>query len=280
MRRHLYIAILLLILSFFGCNQDRSSSEITKIALRDVGHKLLISYQDSTSLILPVKKIANEKFELSFQSQLRFNPDSLVTFVKNSIDKANLPKDYRVEVIQCEDKEVAYSYEVKDNEDESIIPCKSRELPLKCYTIQIQFINSKANQLSYLWYAVLALLVLGLAWWLFRLKKNDKNTSEDPLFYKIGNYKFDKDQSKLLYIEKEISLSNKECELLEILCDNLNDVVKRDELSKRVWEDHGVFVGRSLDTYISKLRKKLKEDSSIKITNVHGVGYKLEVSKD
>jgi len=46
---------------------------------------------------------------------------------------------------------------------------------------------------------------------------------------------------------------------------------------KKVWEDNGVFVGRSLDTYISKLRKKLKDDDSIKLTNVHGVGYKLEV---
>lgn len=57
----------------------------------------------------------------------------------------------------------------------------------------------------------------------------------------------------------------------------MNTVVKRDELVKRVWEDQGVFVGRSLDTYISKLRKKLQEDDSIKITNIHGIGYKLEV---
>jgi len=45
-----------------------------------------------------------------------------------------------------------------------------------------------------------------------------------------------------------------------------------------VWEDNGVIVGRSLDTYISKLRKKLKDDASIKLINVHGVGYKLEIN--
>jgi DNA-binding winged helix-turn-helix (wHTH) protein len=56
-----------------------------------------------------------------------------------------------------------------------------------------------------------------------------------------------------------------------------NQIIKRDELTKKVWEDNGVFVGRSLDTYISKLRKILKDDDSIRITNVHGVGYKLEV---
>ena len=54
-------------------------------------------------------------------------------------------------------------------------------------------------------------------------------------------------------------------------------IIKREELSKKVWEDHGVFVGRSLDTYISKLRKKLSEDETLKLTNVHGIGYVLVV---
>jgi DNA-binding response OmpR family regulator len=75
----------------------------------------------------------------------------------------------------------------------------------------------------------------------------------------------------------EIALSKKECELLEIFVANANQVVKREELTKKVWEDNGVIVGRSLDTYISKLRKKLQKDNSIKLTNVHGVGYKLEI---
>ena len=65
--------------------------------------------------------------------------------------------------------------------------------------------------------------------------------------------------------------------MLEIFIANPNQIIKRDELEKRVWVDNGVFVGRSLDTYISKLRKKLKDNESIKLTNVHGVGYKLEV---
>ena len=56
-----------------------------------------------------------------------------------------------------------------------------------------------------------------------------------------------------------------------------NQIVKRDVLIKKVWEDNGVVVGRSLDTYISKIRKKLKDDDSIKIVNIHGVGYKLEI---
>ena len=277
MNRYTYIVFLVfIILNSFSCQQEDSHIELTKIALRDIGNKLLLAHQDSTSLILPVKQLSSKKFELSFKSPLAIQPDSLVFFTSNSIDKANLSKDYRVEVIQCEDSEVAYSYEVKNDTDKSIIPCSGRNLPLKCYTIQILFIDNSLG-FNYFWLVALVLIVFTLIWWLYRLKSKNKYTSENSQFYKIGNYKFDKDQSKLLYIEKEIGLSKKECELLEILCDNLNEVVKRDELSKRVWEDHGVFVSRSLDTYISKLRKKLKEDTSIKITNVHGIGYKLEV---
>lgn len=279
MKRYAYIILAVLItLNFTSCNQNDSRIEITKIALRDVGNTLLLSNQDSTTLILPITKIDTEKYELSFQQELSFEPNNLVTAVKNSLIKADLHNHYRVEVLQCSDKEVAYSYEMRNNEEESIIPCAGRELPLNCYTIQIGFESDKTDSSSiYLWLILPLILIIGLV---ISQRKKTKKLSIDPLFYKIGNYKFDKDQSKLLYVEKEISLSKKECELLEILCDNLNDVVKRDELSKRVWEDHGVFVGRSLDTYISKLRKKLKEDTSIKITNVHGVGYKLEVSKE
>lgn len=268
----------LMSLNFSSCNKDDSSVEITKIALRDVGNQLLLSNQDSTSLILPVIKLDSNTYELSFQQELSIQPDSLVILIKKSLDKANLPKYYLVEVIQCKDNEVAYSYKIRDENEESIIPCGGRDLPLNCYTIQISFDEDKEQTSTiYLWIIVPLIFILGF---LYRQQKKTTKQSVNPLFYKIGNYKFDKDQSKLLYVEKEIGLSKKECELLEILCDNLNDVVKREELSKRIWEDHGVFVGRSLDTYISKLRKKLNEDSSIKITNVHGVGYKLEVSKD
>ena len=76
---------------------------------------------------------------------------------------------------------------------------------------------------------------------------------------------------------EEIALSKKECELLSIFVDQPNEVVTRDELTKRVWEDNGVIVGRSLDTFISKLRKKLSADHTLSIENVHGVGYKLVV---
>lgn len=74
-----------------------------------------------------------------------------------------------------------------------------------------------------------------------------------------------------------IPLTIKECELLQLFSEQPNTVVKREFLIKTVWEDQGVFVGRRLDTYISKLRKKLSLDPNISLVNVHGVGYRLEL---
>lgn len=257
--------------------KDELSSKITKIALRDVGNTLLLSSQDSTSLILPIIKIENNTYLLEFENPLRFEPQILVATVKESFKKAHLPSNYRVEVLRCSDAEVAYSYQIKNTETENIIPCAGRVLPLSCYYIQVNFIDNESKIMASYW---LLFLVFLIALFMFlKLRKKKKTDPKTVPFSKIGQYQFYPQQNKLVKSAVEISLSKKECELLEIFYENLNTIVKRNELEKRVWEDNGVFVGRSLDTYISKLRKKLKHDDCIKLTNIHGVGYKLEVHK-
>ena len=80
----------------------------------------------------------------------------------------------------------------------------------------------------------------------------------------------------LLSIDNQtIELSNKETELLALLHSSANEPVEREVLLHKVWGDNGDYVGRTLDVFISKLRKKLEADSSVKIVNIRGVGYKL-----
>lgn len=74
------------------------------------------------------------------------------------------------------------------------------------------------------------------------------------------------------------TLTLKEAEVLYLLSLHQNNLVKRDTILKSIWEDNGYFVARSMDVFISKLRKYLKADESLRISNVHGVGYKLEVN--
>ena len=70
-------------------------------------------------------------------------------------------------------------------------------------------------------------------------------------------------------------LTTKECDLLQLLCLHANEVLQRDFALKTVWIDDNYFNARSMDVYITKLRKKLKEDDSVEIINIHGKGYKL-----
>lgn len=276
----LKLSLILYVSLMLSCSfsEDDAFSERTKIALREVGNQLLLTDQDSTSLVLPVMTLDNSKYELSFEKQLAFEPNTLVTITQNSLSKAKLPENYRVEVIQCKDNEVAYSYEMSADKESTIIPCAGRILPNACYTIQVKFTRELATALSKksLFY-IYVISVIGLLIVYFYKKKRASKIYNGGETFFIGSFQFYPEQNKLVKQAIEISLSKKECELLEIFVANPNQIVKRDELTKKVWEDNGVIVGRSLDTYISKLRKKLKDDTSIKLTNVHGVGYKLEV---
>jgi hypothetical protein len=274
--------ILIFSIAFFSCKNiaQETVTAKTKIALREVGNQLLIKNQDSTSLILPVISLEPSVYKLEFQETLSFMPIDLVTVIDNSFNFASLQKNYRVEVLQCLDNEVAYSYEINIEEERTIIPCAGRFLPEDCYTIKVTFLDVKTVTKSYLWlyYCIGFMLLFFLL--KFKLKKTKPKLvieNLDGSFKTLGVFQFYPEQNKLVKAATEISLSQKECELLAIFAAKPNQIIKREELSKRVWEDKGVFVGRSLDTYISKLRKKLKEDANIKLINVHGVGYKLEV---
>lgn len=275
---YLIIISIVFIYGFSSCmperNDELSSKEI-QISLRSVGDQLLRISGDSTSLVLPIKKISEYKYELSFERAITIFPDTLVKNVRLRFREEVLYENYVVEVIQCKNEEVAYSYQIRSNTEKTIIPCSGRALPLSCYTIQIEFLQN--NEHSLLWISLLGVVaILGLIIVVIS-KKKTKNKSKDHSYIGIGSFRFYPEQNKLIREAIEINLSKKECEILEIFISQPNQIIKREDLTKKVWEDNGVFVGRSLDTYISKLRKKLQEDSSIQIKNVHGVGYKLEM---
>jgi hypothetical protein len=278
------VAVFGMLSCVISCSKDsnKDASAIVKVALRDVGHHLLLLNQDFASVVKPVKQLEDLQYQLSFEEQLVIHPDSLLSIVKNSFQKANLPQHYLVEVVQTKDNEVAYSYQMNQNIEKGIIPCRGRQLKKDNYFINVRFtkqIETKSNN-SYSWllnvffFGVLVVIIL------FYIKLKATVISEDYSgdFTSIGKYKFYPEQNKLIKDAVEISLSKKECELLSIFIAQPNQIIKRDELTKKVWEDNGVFVGRSLDTYISKLRIKLKADDSVKLINIHGVGYKLEIN--
>lgn len=284
--RRLIAFILLFFLFVTEINSQKNSNfdfeKRVKVALREAGNHLLLSQGDSTSIIQPVAKLRNQVYKLSFNSVLSFDPANLSTALEKSFARVGIEKNYLVEVKQCENLEITYSYQTNFGEEDVLIPCGGRDVPQSCYEIFVEFsedntLVTEESKSGVFFYVLVGLVLLFLAFVFYSKYYWYKNTEENADVTALGIFKFYPEQNKLIKEAEEITLTNKESELLEILVGKPNEVVKREELTKKVWEDNGVIVGRSLDTYISKLRKKLQDDQSIKITNVHGVGYKLEV---
>jgi two-component system OmpR family response regulator len=93
--------------------------------------------------------------------------------------------------------------------------------------------------------------------------------------FKIGKYHFDTEKQLLILKDKTQKLTTKETDLLKLLCLNKNSVLERNFALKTIWIDDNYFNARSMDVYIAKLRKYLKEDPSVEIINIHGKGFKL-----
>jgi DNA-binding response OmpR family regulator len=101
--------------------------------------------------------------------------------------------------------------------------------------------------------------------------------NEDDKLIELGEYQFDTENYLLTHPKFEKSLTKKEAQILKMLCKFKNQVVARDVILNAVWGQDDYFVGRSLDVFITKLRKYLKEDPKISIANIHGIGFKLEL---
>ena len=95
--------------------------------------------------------------------------------------------------------------------------------------------------------------------------------------YQLGRFTFDTQRQLLSIDDKSTKLTTKERELLTMLCTHMNDILERDLALKTIWIDDNYFNARSMDVYITKLRKHLKDDPNVEINNVHGKGYRLVV---
>ena len=100
---------------------------------------------------------------------------------------------------------------------------------------------------------------------------------EKPEEYQIGTYAFDIKNQLLIHPSGNQKLTKKETRILTFLCEHLNDTAPREMILKNIWGNDDYFSGRSMDVFISKLRKYLGADPNIQINNIHGVGFKLEV---
>lgn len=271
------VIIFLLIAAVAFINKKKEAPEKhVEVVLRDLGHQLLLSAKDSTSRVLPVKKINEQTYQISFQNAFGFVSDTLINLVQRTFQKNGLPADYILNLRNCTQNETVFAFEINSGTGD-LTPCKGRRLEVGCYVIDIEFL--KQNQFNSLW---LLLLIAPLGLTGFYLKNKFRKKEEGaPIpghddYIPLGRFRFYADNHVLKIHDNKIVLSQKETKALKIFAENKNQIVERETLMKEIWEDEGIMViSRNVDVLVSKLRKKLSGDSSVKIMTAPGKGYKL-----
>ena len=251
-----------------------------EVVLRDVGHQLLLTAKDSTSRVLPVKKVKENTYQISFQNDFSFISDSLINLVQRTIQKNALSGGYIVRLKNCEQNETVFAFEI-NKQSGDLTPCRGRTLGVGCYLIEIDFL--KTTDLDSFWWLLLTIplgLVAFYVTYLFRKKEEKEPIFDDTGYTQLGRFKFYPENNVLKMDNDTIALSEKETKALQIFAENINQIVEREKLMKEIWENKGIVViSRNVDVLVSKLRKKVSDDNAIKFINVPGRGYKFIIEQ-
>lgn len=283
-REYLWGVILLSFISVICAAFSMTGSDDFDIArrevlLRRIGDELLTQSGDSKSRVLPVKKIAENEYQIRFENELTFQPDSLVNTTRRLLAKDPLASDYVVNVLNCGNSSVAYGYAISNNKKDDIVACRGRVQPKGCYMVNIKFKPTGINTANgYLLGSLSVLAFVGFIFFRSVKPRSAAPVAQNTGILTLGSVLFDAKNRQLTINGKTIDLTGTETRLLLIFALSPNQTIERSRLQKEIWEDQGVIVGRSLDMFISKLRKKLEFDPNIKIAVVRGKGYKLEIS--
>lgn len=259
---------------------------VEAIVFRRIGHELLQAAGDSVSRVLPVQRIADNEYQISFENTFAFEPDSLVQIVTRCLAASTLPSNYVVNVLDCGTRELVYGYASGFTAAGNSPACRGRKQPVSCYRIRILFEEPvNTGNKGIIWGAGASVLALtGLGFWWGRQRRLQIRKPEDSvaapveMAVAIGRYLFYPEQQLLVWETEQIALTTKETKLLTLFTRHINELISREQLQKEGWEDEGVITGRSLDMYVSKLRRHLQRDASVKLVNIHGRGYKIDVN--
>ena len=272
------VAIIVILISAVAFINKKNAipGKHAEIVLRDLGHQLLLSAKDSSSRVLPVKKLNEHSYQISFQNDFGFISDTLINLVQQTFQKNDLANDYIVNLRKCIQNETVFAFEI-NSQTGDLTPCRGRTLDVGCYVIEIELL--KKTKFNFLWLLLLIIPLGFVAFYVtdrFRKKEETASIVDNNDYLQLGGFRFYTDNNVLKIEDKSVTLSEKETKALKIFAENINHIVERERLMKEIWEDKGIVViSRNVDVLVSKLRKKLSDDNSIKIINVPGRGYKF-----
>lgn len=266
-----------------AAESDQFSRKVN-LALRRTAHHLLRHVGDDTSRIAPVKQQAPHTFLVHLNRS--FDYSQLPTLLQESFRVYDIRSNYDVAILDCARGEVQLGYNSQDLLARPEVPCRGRRQIDGCYNLKITFSPSEtASPLPSMgWIVALGVLMAGFGYVVWRKANavksaevtldSDKNESR---LVRFGDSSLDLTTQTLLSGLNRHSLTYRETKLLRFFIGHANQILPRDLILKSVWEDEGVIVGRSVDVFVSRLRKLLQDDPTVRIVAVHGVGYRLEV---
>ena len=148
------ILVILIAAVAFASKENEIPEKHIEVVLRDVGHQLLLSANDSSSRVMPVKKLGEHTYQISFQNHFGFISDTLINLVQRTFEKNGLANDYIVNLRKCEQAETVFAFEI-NNKTGDLTPCRGRNLAVGCYVIEIEFL--KNSRFNFLWLTLLTI---------------------------------------------------------------------------------------------------------------------------
>ncbi len=263
-------------------NQGELSPEKINLALRRTADALLRASGDSTSRIPAIEQTAVGIWRVRLEQP--FDYDQLPAILQASLELHGIRRPYEVAVRRCDDETIDLGYHQLDYIQNAEVPCGGREMPEGCHFIEVKFLEKDGNGWLGVDKTVILLLLLGGlgGFWLSRRKKPEPDSSDmvgETDWLAFGNSRLDVAGQVLICGGVRQTLTFREAKLLRLFVSSPDQLLERDLILQQVWADEGILVGRSVDVFVSRLRKKLAGDPSVGIAAVHGVGYRLETGK-
>ena len=256
-------------------------AEKVNLALRRTADALLKIAGDSTSRIPPVEQTAERLWLLRLERSFQY--DYLPELLQTSLDAYGITEHYEVAVLRCMDGALLLGYSWMDYAQRDEVPCGGRELPQDCYNLQVRFDSgpTKSGHFPVLGWvfsgmAALGMFFIGKKWARLVPSKSESAPEVEGLVF--GHSRLDMSNQTLICGEKRHTLTYREAKLLHLFAQHPNQVLERSFILNQVWADEGILVGRSVDMFVSRLRKMLRDDATVSLVAVHGVGYRMEVA--
>lgn len=259
------------------------SPEKVNLALRRTADALLRAAGDSTSRIPAIEQSGERVWRVQIEQP--FSYDQLPALLQASLDLHDIRQPYQVAVRRCDDEAIDLGYHYLDFlEKDSSPPCGGREMPEGCHFIELEFLETGKNWPLWGYATAFLLLILGgaLGFWSARRRRSapverEPRANPETAWLAFGASRLDVAGQVLVCAGTRQTLTFRETKLLRLFANNPDRLLERDFILQHVWADEGILVGRSMDMFVSRLRKKLAADPSVAITTVHGVGYRLEL---